>query len=129
MKKKCVVRVIGPTTMDVLNAWESPEESARKTTYYSIYDPEKEVEIAWGKQIAITPCVDKYTTGGSDIKGYRCVSPTEMQQIIDANIMVDVEYHSVKCDSPCGMCDEFGCLGNDYPITLMNKVIIEWKTS
>jgi hypothetical protein len=43
--------------------------------------------------------------------------------------MVDVLYHIVRCDNPCGMCDEFGCLGNDYPVTLMNKVIIEWKTS
>ena len=127
MKKKCVVRINKPTTMDTHYAWESLEEFHEKTTYYSIYLPEGDVQIAWGKQIALTPCTDKYTTGGSNVKGYRCVSPKEMQEIVDANIMVDVEFHSVKCDTPCGMCEEFGCVGVDHPIKIMNKVIIEWK--
>lgn len=107
---------------------EFPTKST-ESPYYAIYNPETKHEIAWGKQIAMTPCNDVYTTGGSDVKGYRFVSPQEMQQIVDSNIAIDVHYEIVKCDSPCGMCNEVGCLGKEYPVQLMNKVIIEWKTS
>ena len=116
MKKKCMVRVEFPT-----NSKESP--------YYTIYNPETKHEIAWGKQIAMTPCTDVYTTGGSDVLGYRFVSPQEMQDLVDSNTPIDVHYESVKCDTPCGLCDEVGCLGKDYPVQLNNKIIIEWKIS
>jgi hypothetical protein len=126
MKRKCIVRLVelnqAPT-----NAWDSKDERKKDTTYYSIYDPQKKADIAWGKQIAITPCEDNYTKGGSDVKGYRFVSPIEMQEIVDAGIMIDVEYHNVRCSEPCGNCEEFGCEGVFAPITLVNKVIIEWK--
>jgi hypothetical protein len=116
MKKKCMVRMEIPT-----NSTESP--------YYTIYNPETKQEIAWGKQIALTIGSDLYITGGSDIKGYRFVSPSEMQELVDTNTPIEVHYESVKCDTPCGMCDEVGCLGKEYPVQIINKIIIEWKTS
>jgi hypothetical protein len=116
MKKRCVIRVEYPT-------------SDKERPHYTIYNPENNVEIAWGKQIAVTPCVDKYITQGSDVKGYECVSPKTMQELVDTNTPIDVHYQSVKCDVPCGMCDEVGCLGKEYPIQIMSKIIIEWKKS
>jgi hypothetical protein len=52
-----------------------------------------------------------------------------MQELVDSNTLIDVHYERVKCDTPCGMCAEVGCLGKEYPIQIMNKIIIEWKTS
>ena len=114
MKKRCIIRVEYPTKDN-----QSP--------YYTIFNPENMVEIAWGKQIALTKGSDFYLTGGSEIEGYRFVSPQEMQELVDTNTPIDVYYESVKCDTPCGMCNEVGCLGKELPVQIMNKIIIEWK--
>jgi hypothetical protein len=116
MKKRCVVRT-----------WYHWGDD--KKPQYAIFSLEDNMDIAWGKQIAITPCKDKYLTQGSDIYGYEFVSPKTMQELVDSNTLIDVHYERVKCDTPCGMCAEVGCLGKEYPIQIMNKIIIEWKTS
>lgn len=116
MKKLCAIRVEYPTREK-----ESP--------HYTIYNTENKVEIAWGKQIALTPCTDNCLTKGSDVEGYEFVSPSTLQHLVDTNTPIYVHYEKVKCDTPCGMCDEFGCEGKEYPVQLMSKIIIEWKTS
>lgn len=114
MKKRCVIRVEYPT-------------KDKESPYFTIFNPENMIEIAWGKQIALTIGSDVYLTGGGDIEGYRFVSPKEMQELVDTNTPIDVHYENVKCDIPCGSCGEFGCIGKEYPIQIFNKVIIEWK--
>lgn len=99
-----------------------------ESSNFIVFNTDDNIEIARGKQIALTLCNDNYTSGGGDVIGYYCVSPKQMLELVGANSAIDVEYHITKCDTPCGLCYEFGCIGLEQPTFLMNKIIISWKT-
>lgn len=115
MKKQCIIRKSHPSS---------------NSHYFYFLEVGTEKVIAWGMyHIAVTPILN--TIGGvSEIVGYENVSVETMTEISETpNNFVDVHYENVKCDTPCGMCFEFGCMGKEWPLKINNKLIIEWKKS